>query len=192
MAITKRLRYEILRRDNHTCRYCGASAPDVKLTIDHVLPVALGGQDDATNLVTACKDCNAGKTSTTPDSPLVADVSNESIRWSRAMEQVAAERVEERRIRDFMRESVHALWIAWGWTDSEGQRRTVDLPNNWKLSVDTFYAAGIEFDDFEDLIEVAMNCKTATDKWRYFCGCAWTRIRQSQDRAAQLITDGSA
>ena len=28
MAVSKRLRYEILRRDNHTCRYCGASAPD--------------------------------------------------------------------------------------------------------------------------------------------------------------------
>ena len=41
MAVSKRLRYEILRRDNHTCRYCGESAPDVKLTIDHVVPVSL-------------------------------------------------------------------------------------------------------------------------------------------------------
>jgi 5-methylcytosine-specific restriction endonuclease McrA len=24
MAVSKRLRYEIMLRDNHTCRYCGA------------------------------------------------------------------------------------------------------------------------------------------------------------------------
>ena len=32
MAVSKRLRFEILRRDNHACRYCGQMAPDVKLT----------------------------------------------------------------------------------------------------------------------------------------------------------------
>lgn len=58
MTVSKRIRFEVLRRDNYTCRYCGGSAPDVKLTVDHVMPVALG---DPTNLVTACKDCNAGK-----------------------------------------------------------------------------------------------------------------------------------
>lgn len=34
MAVSKRTRYEVLRRDNHACRYCGASAPEVKLTVD--------------------------------------------------------------------------------------------------------------------------------------------------------------
>ncbi|MFF0777048.1 HNH endonuclease [Streptomyces sp. NPDC003720] len=64
MAVSKRLRYEILRRDNHTCRYCGASAPDVPLRIDHVTPVALGGTDHPSNLVTSCEPCNNGKSST--------------------------------------------------------------------------------------------------------------------------------
>lgn len=54
MAVSKRTRYEVLRRDNHTCRYCGGSAPDVRLTVDHVLPVTLGGSDDPSNLVAAC------------------------------------------------------------------------------------------------------------------------------------------
>lgn len=35
MPVSKRLRYEVLRRDSHTCRYCGGAAPDVKLTVDH-------------------------------------------------------------------------------------------------------------------------------------------------------------
>lgn len=59
MSVSKRLRFEILRRDNHACRYCGATAAEGPLTIDHVLAVALGGTDEASNLVTACSwpDC---------------------------------------------------------------------------------------------------------------------------------------
>ncbi|MGW6578921.1 HNH endonuclease [Streptomyces globisporus] len=64
MAVSKRLRYEILRRDKHACRYCGATAPDVPLRVDHVIPVALGGSDAPENLVAACEPCNSGKTST--------------------------------------------------------------------------------------------------------------------------------
>lgn len=64
MAVSKRLRYEILRRDRFTCRYCGASAPDAPMRVDHVTPVALGGTDHPSNLVAACEPCNSGKTST--------------------------------------------------------------------------------------------------------------------------------
>lgn len=45
MSISKSLRYEVFRRDNHTCRYCGGTTPEVRLTIDHVTPVTLGGTD---------------------------------------------------------------------------------------------------------------------------------------------------
>jgi hypothetical protein len=61
MAISKRRRFEILRRDGFTCRYCGRSAPDVVLQIDHVTPRALGGSDHPSNLAAACEDCNQGK-----------------------------------------------------------------------------------------------------------------------------------
>jgi 5-methylcytosine-specific restriction endonuclease McrA len=67
MAVSKRLRYEILRRDNHTCKYCGATAPTVPLRVDHVTPVALGGTDTPDNLVTSCEPCNSGKSSSTVD-----------------------------------------------------------------------------------------------------------------------------
>ncbi|MYS16585.1 HNH endonuclease [Streptomyces sp. SID4982] len=80
MAVSKRLRYEILRRDNHACRYCGATAPDVKLNVDHVIPQALGGTDKPDNLVTACADCNSGKTSSLPGADPVMDVDQNHFR----------------------------------------------------------------------------------------------------------------
>jgi 5-methylcytosine-specific restriction endonuclease McrA len=61
--ISKRLRYEILRRDGHHCRYCGLGSDEVTITVDHVIPTALGGTDDPSNLVAACRDCNSGKAS---------------------------------------------------------------------------------------------------------------------------------
>ena len=72
MAVTKRTRFEVLRRDNYTCRYCRST--ENELTIDHVVPVALGGTDDPDNLVACCRDCNAGKSSTSPGAELVANI----------------------------------------------------------------------------------------------------------------------
>jgi len=68
--ISRKLRFEILKRDGFSCAYCGARAPDVELHLDHVIPVSKHGATDATNLVTACVDCNLGKGSTSLDEGL--------------------------------------------------------------------------------------------------------------------------
>jgi hypothetical protein len=60
-AISKKLRFEVFKRDNFTCQYCGKAAPDVVLHIDHINPVAGGGDSDILNLITSCIDCNLGK-----------------------------------------------------------------------------------------------------------------------------------
>lgn len=187
-TLSKRLRYEILRRDEHTCRYCGAAAPDVKLTVDHVVPVALGGSDEPTNLVTACADCNSGKSSTSPDAPILADVDRRAAAWARAMQQVADERVSAREVRESLLTYFADAWDRWGWTDSRGERQLFERGDGWESSVERFYAAGLMVDDLDELIEAAMKSKVA-DRWRYFCGCAWTRIRQAQDRAAQIVDE---
>ena len=59
--ITKKVRFEVFKRDSFKCQYCGKSAPDVVLEVDHIIPVAKGGDNDISNLITACFDCNRGK-----------------------------------------------------------------------------------------------------------------------------------
>ena len=61
VAISKKLRFEVFKRDAFTCQYCGQKAPDVVLNCDHVKPVAEGGTNDILNLITSCFDCNSGK-----------------------------------------------------------------------------------------------------------------------------------
>jgi len=60
-TIPKRIRFEVLKRDSFTCQYCGASAPNVLLQIDHIIPVSKGGDNDIMNLITSCDSCNSGK-----------------------------------------------------------------------------------------------------------------------------------
>lgn len=56
------VRFDVLRRDNFSCRYCGkTSGTGVTLHVDHKVAVANGGTNLPDNLVTACSDCNFGK-----------------------------------------------------------------------------------------------------------------------------------
>lgn len=57
-------RRNIMKRDRHTCQYCGTKSD---LTLDHVLPRSRGGADSWENLVTACNQCNVKKGNRTPD-----------------------------------------------------------------------------------------------------------------------------
>lgn len=60
-TINAKLRFEVFKRDDFKCQYCGASASDVPLHVDHVNPVSKGGTNKIDNLVTSCELCNLGK-----------------------------------------------------------------------------------------------------------------------------------
>lgn len=189
--ISRRLRFEILRRDGQTCRYCGAQAPDVKLTVDHVIPVALGGGDDPTNLVTACQQCNAGKSSTSPDEHMVADVDAAALLFAKAIERVAEQRRADVRATLNLIDWFNELWLTWGWEDSKGERHTVQRDIGWQDSIARFVELGLIDEDFAYLVPVAMRGKARNDeKWKYFCGCCWREIGNRQELARQLIEDG--
>ena len=60
-ALSKKVRFEVFKRDGFTCAYCGATPPKVILQVDHIVPVAAGGNNKIDNLVTSCQPCNIGK-----------------------------------------------------------------------------------------------------------------------------------
>ena len=57
----------LFRRDQNMCLYCGNRFQEVQLSRDHVDPISRGGKDSWTNVVTACKRCNARKGSLLPN-----------------------------------------------------------------------------------------------------------------------------
>lgn len=60
-SIPPKLRFAVLVRDKFTCQYCGRSAAEGALHVDHVVPVAMGGATAPDNLKAACVPCNLGK-----------------------------------------------------------------------------------------------------------------------------------
>lgn len=191
MAVSRRLRYEVLRRDNFTCRYCGATASDVKLTVDHVNPSTLGGEDKPENLVTACAACNGGKSSVPPEAGVVADVATDALRWSSAIRSAADTMLADLGRRHEVHAEFDAAWLNWG-VGPEDDRKSVPRPDGWERSVDSFIAAGLPMPVLVDCIGKAMaNKKLHVDAvFRYMCGIAWKKVAELQDAARkQLAVD---
>lgn len=61
-TISPSVRYDVMLRDKFRCQLCGRDQTDgIKLHIDHIYPVVLGGESNMVNLRTLCNECNHGK-----------------------------------------------------------------------------------------------------------------------------------
>lgn len=172
MAVTKRTRFEVLKRDNFTCRYCRSA--EGEMTVDHVTQVALGGGDGPDNLVACCKDCNAGKSSTAPDASAVEDVKNSDARWAEAMKRAAEIKSSERDLWDAYHSRFLHVWDRY-------------LPSNYEGTIHAFYKAGLPIDELVDAAYYADTNKGVDNRWRYLCGIAWRKVRDIQEIAKSLL-----
>lgn len=184
MAVSKSLRFQVLRRDNHACRYCGRSAPEVRITVDHVVPEALGGPDTPENLVAACSDCNSGKSATPPDAALVVQVQDDALRWSAAVRSVAQDMVADVERRNQARGQFEQAWNRWTFGSS-----TALLPGNWRDTVDTFVSVGLPMAVLLECVDIAMGRGRVDrdSKFRYMCGIAWSRVSELQQAALRRV-----
>lgn len=164
MTVSKRARFEVLRRDNYTCRYCRST--ENPLTIDHVVPVTLGGRDDPSNLVTACRDCNAGKSSATPNQDLVAEVKDDAIRHAESIRRAYAVLVERLSEKDkYLDQFIDA------WADER-------IDANWRSSVARFWRIGVPVELLIDAAEIATSRRLSpgADRFAYMCGIVWKQV----------------
>lgn len=170
-TLSKKVRFEIFKRDEFTCQYCGAHPPAVVLVLDHIIPFADGGACDADNLVTACEACNQGKgarsLASVPES--LADRAS-----------AVAEREEQLRgfheIMEARRQRIEDdVWdVADIFTDrflKDGMRR------DWLQSIRNFNDKLGKYSVMEAM-EIAVSVKRHEGVcFRYFCGICWNRLR---------------
>lgn len=176
MSISKRLRFEVLRRDDHTCQYCGEKAPDVTLHVDHVVPVSLGGSDKPDNLVAACKDCNLGKTSVPAGAPLVAAVGKMAAAYALDMtERMTIIRGNLERDSEYLEEFREA-WDAW---EMVGTNKPAALPPDYENSIYRWAKMGVPIELVERSIKISMS-KTGLrgdyPKFTYMAGIVWRTL----------------
>lgn len=181
MAVTKRTRFEVLRRDEYTCRYCHSTINE--LTVDHVVPVALGGTDDPSNLVAACRDCNFGKASSSPDSALVAQVDEDALRWAAAMKKAATLASAKRRTTRKKLDAFREVWDGWKY----GSGKTVPLPPDWEDAILRQFDSGLTLDDLTEAVRATMTKPwVRTDEFRYFMGVVKNMLAERIDSARSI------
>jgi HNH endonuclease len=188
LAIGKRLRYEILKRDGFKCRYCHDG--EVLITVDHVIPRSLGGSDDPDNLVACCDDCNAGKTSTLPGGANVSGPADDLIRWVRAMKHAAYLARDHNDAMNRYRDGFKEVWDRWRFTADKGP---VPLPENWGHFIDQFSTGGLPGWAWSRIVENAMSASVRGDRFKYACDLAWKSLSALQrDARAELAGDADA
>lgn len=174
-AISKRLRFEVFKRDSFVCQYCGAHPPGVLLHIDHIRPVVDGGGNEIDNLITSCEACNLGKgaisltsvpMSLAERAALVAEQEAQILGYQAVLE-AKRDRIEEElwRVAEVIEPGSSEKGMLRDWTASI--RRF-----NERLGVH----AVLEF------AEIARTKYHQGGKrtFMYFCGICWNHIREDE------------
>lgn len=73
-AFHRKLRYQISGHvqqkvwvaDKFKCLYCAKPMGEIQLTIDHFIPLEMGGANDTSNFLSACRKCNKDKGAMNP------------------------------------------------------------------------------------------------------------------------------
>lgn len=184
MAVTPKVRFEVFKRDNFTCRYCGRKTPEVVLEVDHVVPVAEGGTDDMDNLVTACWECNRGKGKT-----LLGEVSgslslhDQTVLMLERELQLREYNAIKERIRKREDEDIDELISYW---DELADGHARQFPSRHSLR---HFLRRIPKEDIKDAMDIAMEEKGDWAGVRYLYGILWNWVR---DRRADGLDDDGA
>lgn len=178
MAISKKIRFSVFKRDGFTCGYCGKTPPAVVLEVDHIIPKAEGGKDGLDNLITACFDCNRGKGSdkltVSPDTlAKKTEVIKEKQKQIKEFEKLLK---LEKKILEEKCETISSIYNSYfpGWVLNEKFMR---------VSLAHFLKA-LPISDVEDAMYSA--CSKVRNKDRsllYFCGICWKKIREATNEA---------
>lgn len=65
-AISGAIQQKVWVRDGLKCMYCAKPMGEVQLTIDHFVPLELGGANQPNNYLSACRKCNKSKGNKVP------------------------------------------------------------------------------------------------------------------------------
>lgn len=170
-AISKKLRFDVFKRDGFACQYCGATPPAVVLHVDHIDPVANGGGNHIDNLTTACEPCNLGK-SATPLSAIPKSLEAKSAEAAEREEQIKGYNAILTSARNRIDDEAWKVAAALKGVECVEKYETVKLQ-----SIKTFLKR-LPFPEVQEAAEIAASRKQGTYLFRYFCGICWSKIRE--------------
>ena len=178
MAISKKIRFEVFKRDGFQCAYCGKTPPEVSLEVDHVQPKSKGGSDDINNLLTACFNCNRGKSNVELEK--MPNKLNDNIEILKEKEEQLKEyRKYILKIRARIENDIDQVKAEFVQYFSE-QRFTPQ----YRLSIKRFLEILDLYVVIDAMNRACLKKDYSTDAWSYFCGICWNIIK---DRGAKHV-----
>jgi hypothetical protein len=165
--MSKRIRFEVFKRDGFACQYCGATPPKVILEVDHIDPVAAGGTDDMDNLVTACFNCNRGKSAVALSSVPQA-LADKAAEVAEREEQLAGYQAILRAKRERLEEDTWTVFRHW-----RGQEETThERFNSARRFVEL-----IGLDEVLDAVDITLGAhiRGHRHEFLYFCKVCWNK-----------------
>jgi len=182
MPASKRTRFECFKRDRFQCQYCGRTPPQVVLEADHVIPESQDGPSVLENLVTACFDCNRGK-SDVPLSEVPKPLADSMALMAEKREQVEAYNAFLMEIREAEERQVEALGMYWYNLVYRDKKNAYVFTEDRITSVRRFlrslpYAELLEAIDIAHTRKPVYSSGSDNQCFKYFCGVCWSKIRQ--------------
>lgn len=173
MALSKKIRFEVFKRDGFQCGYCGKQPPEVILEVDHIEPKSKGGSDYINNLLTACFDCNRGKSNKTLDKACGKLVDNLEILKEKEL-QIKEYRKEVKKAKNRVTKDIED--VAKIYTESFPDWK---LSSSFKnVSIKKFIANLPKHEVIEAMEIACAYCENEPDATiKYFCGICWNKIR---------------
>lgn len=170
--LSKRVRFDVFKRDDFVCQYCGAHPPKAILEVDHITPVVDGGTDDMDNLVTACFACNRGKAAN-PLTAVPQSLADKAAEIAEREEQLRGYSQVLAARRQRLEDETWSVFHHW--------RDQHETTHNRFNSVKRFIEH-LGLHDVLDAVDIAMAQYLGRDaaEFRYFCGVCWNKIRDQQ------------
>lgn len=75
-----KLNSQFIKLQDHKCNKCGGEICKENSEVDHIIPIASGGNNDRLNLQSLCKLCNAEKSDNIPEENTLKQVNFEKLR----------------------------------------------------------------------------------------------------------------
>lgn len=170
--VTKRMRFQVFKRDGFKCQYCGRTPPTVVLEVDHIHPVAKGGKNQSDNLLTACFDCNRGKGAELLSS-VPASLIDRATVLREKQDQVKAYSKLLREIDQHLEDLVDRLG-----TVLARHFKDKAFSGTFRDSIKANFASVLPEDRlFFAMTKACVKCASADAACRYFCGICWNMIR---------------
>lgn len=176
IALSKRTRFNVFKRDGFSCAYCGRTPPVVTLEVDHIIPVSKKGTNTIDNLVTSCFDCNRGK----------SDIEL-TILPEKTSEKIALIKEKEDQYKAYQK-MLSAIEKRITQECSEIGKVYSDFFNGWELS-DSFKNTSLRkfilllgFHEVKVSMEYACTrIYSSSESIKYFCGICWGKIKNNNN-----------